>query len=170
MAKLELQVVRDDIPSVICEFSSLNQMMRDAYYRTILKQARAYHILYNGKRIGGCMVKFVLLSDEEYTVADDDSFPACEIPYLVLEKAMRGRGIGRYVLEMLIQEIRAWAENMPVRFLIIEAFANLKDWYHSIGFKKYDRVGKSPAYVNTVSMRMDFADHKTLAEYAEEQM
>ena len=65
MATLKLEVARDDTPSVKCEFDSLNQMMKDAYYRTILKQAKAYHILYNGQIIGGCRVKFVLLCDEE---------------------------------------------------------------------------------------------------------
>ncbi|MBR0282844.1 MAG: GNAT family N-acetyltransferase [Oscillibacter sp.] len=169
MATLELEVVQDDTPSVTCEFPSLNQMMKDAYYRTILKQAKAYHILYNGKRIGGCMVKFVLLCDEEYTVGDDDSFPACEISYLVLDETMRGKRIGRYVLDMLIKETRDWAEKIPIRFLIIEAFANLRNWYEGIGFKTYDRAQKSPAYINTVSMRMDFADREELERYAESQ-
>lgn len=169
MATLKLEVARDDTPSVKCEFDSLNQMMKDAYYRTILKQAKAYHILYNGQIIGGCMVKFVLLCDEEYTAGDDDSFPACEISYLVLKESMRGKGIGRYVLDMLIKETRDWAEQIPIRFLIIEAFANLQNWYERIGFKTYERVGKSPAYINTVSMRMDFADREELERYAESQ-
>ncbi len=178
---LHLKVVEDDTPSVECEYPSLNQMMgMDAYMYTLYKQGLAYHIMYNQEVIGGCMVKLVLIRVK----LDDGTeyqFPACEIPYLVLEESKRGKKvsgtnmtIGEVIMIRLIQQVRAWARRIPIRYVVIEVIEedddkekHLQRWYEEkFRFEKYHRGGKGTEHLGNVSMKLDLAD----ADFRNEQM
>ena len=158
MARLSLEIVRDDTPSAQCEYNHLNQMMKEAYWLTLTRKAKACHILLNGEVIGGCMYRMTELyeeDDEEFTSGIIRSNPVCEILYLVIGKPFRRNGYGRRVLKDLINEIRSVSEFIPIRYIIIEAFSDLVEWYQENGFEKYERNGKGTEYLNTVSMRLD---------------
>ena len=165
MSELKLQIVNDDKIPVECEFESLNQMMRDAYWKTLTKQATAYRILVDGIVIGGCMIQFVRILDEEFD--DDEWYPAIEIAYLVIREDCRKHGIGRSVLAMLVQEIKHLSDRYPIRFLVLEAFQGLESWYEKTGFQKYE-TRTDIQYTHTISMRMDLINRDKVEEYEQQ--
>lgn len=168
MSTLTLRIIENDTRPVMCEFDSLNKMMDDAYLRTILKQAVAYNILVDDVVVGGCMIQYTRIVDDEFDVNGDNCFPAFEIPYLVIRKDMRGYGIGSRVLAILIQRIKRLSSQYPVRYLILEAFQNLEFWYTKYGFLKYDRNNARYPHTVSISMCMDLINRDIVEEYAEQ--
>ncbi|MBQ7680650.1 MAG: hypothetical protein IJT31_00375 [Oscillibacter sp.] len=171
MANLRLKVVENDTPSVECEYPSLNQMMgRDAYLYTLYKQGLAYHIMYNQEIIGGCMVRLIMVR-VKLDDGTEGQFPACEIPYLVLEKSKRGKKvpgtnmtIGEVIMNLLINQIsNNWARKIPIRYVVIEVIEDekkrLQSWYErKFRFLEYRRGGKGTEHLGNVSMMRDLAD------------
>lgn len=158
MAEFRLKAVEDDTPSLVCEYDSLNRMMRDAYLYTFLKQGRAYHIMYDGKIVGGCMIKWALIRVSDN--GTEHPFPACEISYLVIDKNKRRHGLGEQAMKTLLLTVMAWSRKIPIRYVTLEAFNEeyLLKWYKKFGFREYERAGKGSEYLGNISMYMDLAE------------
>lgn len=169
MAQIRLSKMNMDNPpnSVLCGVSSIDNQIRDAYSRTLFKQAVAYNVLVDGNLVGNCMIRLVWLCDEtaEYYVGDSQ-FIALEISYIAIDRRFQRKGIGTRVLQMLLQEARRLSEIWPVRFLVLDAFCEKEDWYTSAGFKRYPKV-RDLRYPGTVPMRIDLIDIAAAEGYAE---
>ena len=109
---------------------SIDALMQQAYPSTLFKQGRAYNILIDDKLIGSCMIRFVSLydTDAEYYVGHKD-YTALEISYLAIDSRIQGHGYGRLVLKQLILLARRIADDLPVRFLVLDAFKDKEEWY-----------------------------------------
>ena len=148
MSKLQLVVIDKDIPAdaISCGEKSIDALMQQAYPSTLFKQGRAYNILIDDKLIGSCMIRFVSLYDKdaEYYVGHKD-YTALEISYLLARRI---------------------ADDLPVRFLVLDAFKDKEEWYTSAGFKIYPKK-KDLRYPGTLPMRMDLIDKKLAENYAQ---
>lgn len=165
MSELRLKIVENDVAFGSCGVESIDELTKDAYVKTLLKQAVAYDILVDGIAVGGCMIKFVTICDEEYC-AGDPMYAALEITYIAIDKRFQRRRIGSQVLSMLILRARDLAKSWPIRFLIIEALRDKERWYVDAGFKEYPRK-EDTRYPDTIPMRMDFIDKDAVERYAE---
>lgn len=169
MSELRLSVMQNDhLPSNFsCGINSIDEQIRGAFCKTLFKQARAYNITVDGHFVGNCMIKLVSLRDEnaEY-YSSDKEFVALEISYLAVDKSLQGHGIGSAVLKRLISEAKSTSEDLPIRFLILDAFKDKEKWYTDSGFSQYPKK-EDLRYPDTVPMRMDFMNIKSVQEYAE---
>lgn len=165
MSELRLVVMSEENSSVSCGVKSIDTLIQGAYAKTIFKQALAYNIMIDDHIIGNCMIRFVRLRDEDVDYYDQDQeFIALEITYLAIDQRVQRHSFGTEVLKMLIARAKQVASELPVRFLVIDAFKDKENWYSSSGFKTYPKVENS-RYPGTVPMRMDLIDRELAEEY-----
>lgn len=167
MSELRLTVMDSNNPAtaVSCGIPTIDSLAKDAYCKTLLKQGLAYNILVDNYPVGSCMIKFVVIEDEEYCV-NNPEYVAYEISYIAINEKFQRHGIGSRVLSRLIREAQKVAEKYPVRFLVINALQDKEDWYFNAGFKRYPKKD-DPRYLGTIPMRMDFLKTEAIDEYSE---
>lgn len=167
MSELRLVVMDKDISAGLsCGVESIDNLIQSAYAKTLFKQGLAYNIMVDTNLVGNCMIKFVHLIDENAEYYEQDhEFIALEISYIAIAQHLQRHGIGSQVLKTLIQWAKKIAAQLPIRFLIIDAFKDKEEWYTNAGFKVYPKV-KDARYPGTVPMRMDLIDLKVAKRYA----
>lgn len=168
MAELRLKVAEKDLNgSISCGVGSIDNLMKEAYYKTLCKQGTAYDILLDDVLVGSCMLKIAILRDENEDYYDaDKEFPVVEISYIAIDSAKQSRRIGTYVLRILISKIRDFSKCMPIRFIVIDAFEEKRKWYEQMGFGEYPKI-KDNRFPNTVPMKMDLIDLEMVNRYVE---
>lgn len=166
MSKVRLVVMDREIPpDFSCGEKSVDNLMQGAYAKTIFKQALAYNIIIDGHLVGNCMIKLVRLVDENAEFYEQDQeFIALEISYLAIKQQLQHQGIGTQVLKILILSAKKMASELPIRFLILDAFKDKEKWYTDAGFRVYPKAEDS-RYPGTVPMRMDLIDLKAAKQY-----
>ena len=166
MSDFRLKVMENDIPSSFtCGEDSIDYLTHEAYNKTLYKQAIAYNIFVDDCLVGNCMLKVARICDEEYYVSDHE-YAALEISYLAIDSRLQKRGFGTNVLHILIRRAREMSNILPIRFLVLDAFADKVDWYKKAGFGEYPKQVDS-RYPGTVAMKMDFIDRRLADAYAE---
>ena len=167
MSELRLAVMnKDDFPDDLsCGVPSIDNLIKDAFAKTLFKQAKAYNIVLDDIIVGSCMIRFVSIEDEEYYVTDH-TYTAIELVYIAIDKRIQRKGIGTKVLNILIRNAKNIADSLPVRFLLLNAFKNREEWYISKGFREYPRI-KDDRYPGTIPMRIDFINLDLAEKYAE---
>ena len=167
MSMLELAQMETDAlpPDFTCGVSSIDYQIKDAYYKCISKQASAYNIIVDGITVGNCMIRIASIEDEEF-MTSDPTYAAIEISYIAVDERIQRHGIGTKVLEMLVVKACKIAAVLPVRFLVLNALPEKREWYEKNGFREYKRV-EDPRYPGTVHMAMDFVDRKKIEDYLE---
>lgn len=168
MSELRLTVMqKEGSPSLSCGVHSIDELIRSSYAKTVFKQALAYNIVVDGYIVGSCMIKFVRLLDEDAEYYEhDQEFIALEISYLAIDHRLQRQGLGTQALKILIANAKKIADFLPVRFLVIDAFKDKKDWYSQSGFRVYPKV-EDLRYPDTIPMRMDLIDRELAEKYTE---
>ena len=171
MSELRLVVMDQDIPpSFSCGVDSIDSLMQSAYPRTIFKQGRTYNIMVDKCLVGNCMIKLVHLIDEtEEYYEHDQGFIALEISYLAIKQQLQHHGIGTQALKILILSAKKMAFELPIRFLILDAFKDKEKWYTEAGFRVYPKA-KDIRYPGTVPMMLDLIDLDAAERYANSYM
>ena len=171
MPKIRLTVMEKDVPieEVSCGVASIDTMQKDAFCRTLYKQALAYNIVSeaDNRVVGSCMIRLVRICDEnqDYYVGNPE-YIALEISYIAINKKDQGRRFGAGALASLILQAKKLSKTLPIRFLIIDAFNDKEKWYVSSGFRKYPKK-EDLRYPGTVPMRMDLIDIEAAKRYTE---
>ena len=172
MSELRLVAMTEDFPSDLlsCGVPTIDNQVRDAYRKTLCKQGLAYNIIVDGFLVGNCMVKLVWLCDEneEYYVTDH-GFIALEISYIAIDTRIQKNGIGKRVLTRLMSDAHQLSKDLPIRFLIIDALDDKKEWYSKAGFEEYPKR-EDLRCLGTIPMRVDFIDKVAVNKYAESQI
>lgn len=162
--QVRLDIISSDINGCIdCGVGSIQAMMVDAYYKTILRQAFSYNIVVNGKIVGNCMIKFGIFKDEDYYCGDPE-YCAMDISYLAIDKKYQGNQYGSAALVMLILHVRNWAKQLPIRCLTLNAFNHLVEWYKKCGFVEYPREN-DVRFPNCTPMMIDLMDKSKVEVY-----
>lgn len=167
MTTLRLAVMnKDDFPAGFsCGVPSIDNLIKDAFAKTLFKQAKAYNIVINNTVVGSCMIRFVSIEDEEFYITDH-TYTAIELVYIAVDKHIQHNGIGTKVLNLLIMNAKRIADNLPVRFLLLNALKDRKKWYIDNGFSEYPRI-EDERYPDTIPMRIDFINADLAEKYAE---
>lgn len=167
MSRLQLAVMKkDDLPvGLSCGVPSIDNLMKDAFAKTLFKQAKAYNIILDNRIVGSCMIRFVSIEDEKFYVTDC-TYTAIELVYIAVDRRVQHNGIGTRVLKLLIMSAKNIADNLPVRFFLLNAFRDRKEWYISNGFREYPRT-EDERYPDTIPMRIDFINLDLAEKYAE---
>ncbi len=167
MSELRLVKMEDDQEIPSCGEASIDSMIQKSFIKTLYKQGLAYNILVDNVLVGNCMIKFVWLEDEDADYYDEHlDFIALEISYLAIDLRFQKHGFGSSALNALIQMAKQISSELPVRFLVINAFEKWVPWYTKAGFAPYPKK-EDPRYPNCVPMRMDLIDMERVAKYTE---
>lgn len=165
MSELRLAAVKEGVRFGSCGVPAIDGLAENAYEKTLFKQVAAYHVVVDNVVVGGCMIRFVTIVDEEYCI-DDSTYAAIEITYIAIEKKFQHHGFGRRALDILVQEAQRISRILPIRFLVLEALQDKKEWYETAGFREYPRK-MDARYPHTVPMCMDFIDKEAVDQYVE---
>ena len=162
MAKLRLVAMDTSIVDFSCGVHSIDEQIKEAYYKTLFKQAVAYNVLYNDTLVGNCMLKLVHLVDSnEDFYCGNPHFTALEISSIAIDEKFQKRGLGTIVLKSLVFRAKKFSDSLPIRYLILDAFMDKEAWYTSAGFSFYPKE-EDMRYPGTVPMKMDFIDRDTV--------
>lgn len=151
-----------------CGNGSINDKIKDGYYTTLLKHGYAYEICLNDMVIGHYMFRIVpLLYDSDYKIGSEiPCYSAIKLEYLAIDQKYQRAGNGTKVLKYIIHMAKQYSEQMPIRFLSIDALTEKVEWYIECGFQMYGQDNRGSESI-TVPMFMDFCDMDTVMEYCQ---
>lgn len=171
MSELRMTIMAEELSngSISCGVQSIDDRIKEAYSRTLCKQAVAYNVLVDDCLVGNCMVRLVWLCDEteEYYVTDKE-YIALEITYIAIDTRYQRKGIGSCVLKRLMLIAESFSKQLPIRFLIIDALDDKKQWYMNAGFKEYPKR-EDLRHIGTIPMRVDLIDKSKIDQYVNSQ-
>lgn len=157
-----------DMKQFDCGNASINDKIRDGYYSTLLKEGYAYEICLDGTTIGHYMLRIVPLEySSDYAIGDERTcFSAVKLEYLAIDRCYQRAGNGTAVLKYIVNAAKKYSEQLPIRFLSLDALSEKTDWYINRGFQLYnpdDQGGED----HTVQMYMDFCDMDAVKTYCD---
>ena len=168
MPSIKLEKIKSDkdIKNIDCGVHSIQEMMKDAYYMTICKQAFAYNIIVNDKIVGNCLVRFRSFQDEEY-YSNDMEYCALDISYLAIDKKDQGKSYGSFALAALIKDALSLSNLCPIRCLTLQALPGLDTLYQKYGFQKCP-AENDPRFPDSTPMIFDFIDPHEIEQYGDQ--
>ena len=165
MSEVRLVMVdKEDVLFETCGVSSIDESAKEAFAKSIFKQAVAYNILVDGTPAGGCMlcIGSIRNQDDDFYVGDT-VFPVVKISYIAVDRKLQGFGIGSRVLNMLIRDIKELSERWPIRYIILDSLPERKDWYKKFGFAIDTNLESKEKFA--VPMKMDLMDREIAEAY-----
>lgn len=148
-----------DLSKFTCNNPSIDKMLVDGYYSTLLKQGFCYEILVRNCIVGYFFYTYILITCNDER---EDSFggslmgcdyPAIHIKFLAIDKKYQCKRIGTHVLRLFIANARKLHKDFPIRFIVIDALKNLCSFYSKLGFQPIDEQDIND---NSSTIRMFF--------------
>lgn len=154
MAKFICPLMEEEAVHFSCANPSIDLLVRESYFVTLLKQAYGHQIRTEDQVVGYYLIHFRSIKnnkinqmlgqpEEEYESSLLDFYIALHIKYLAIDKEWQHRGIGTAVLKGLIDEGVNLSKKYPIRMITIDALAEYYNFYKKIGFQ--DIPGQKPA-------------------------
>lgn len=167
-----------DFDNFDCGNESINRLVKNSLYPTLLDQTRAYKVSIKDYRVGfiALSISHISCENSDASFADffdkDPLYGAILVDYIAVDKKIHQKGIGSTALEYIVEETRKINLFAPIRFVILDALRSKYEWYTKRGFlplNSTDITGCS----ETIRMYLDImtADRKQrLASYVKEQI
>lgn len=173
MGELILSKLKNDVYSFDCGNNSINRLVYESYYATLLRYAYGFKIDYYNNPIGYFMVclrdfEVNMLSERfsDYESILSNKCYSIHIKYIAIDKKFQRHGIGTKIIHTIISEtIKKSDNNLPIRMITLDAIKEKITWYENIGFKKlYDEDDDTLS--STVIMYIDcINDYSIFDEY-----
>lgn len=183
MSKIAYKLLTEDIAvdSFRCDNTSIENQLKDAYYATLLKQGNCYEIIVRNTVVGYFFSTFCTFpynpQDDCYsTTIMDTLFPAVHIRFIAINNKYKGHKLGQVILRLYISIMRRslpnYEQNLPVRFLIIDALKELYGYYLSVGFHAMDEddMNNNEPVIRMIIDLISDSDYKKLQEYIDKQI
>ena len=165
-----------DLDEFDCDNPSINRLVQESLYPTLLDQIQTYKISVQDRRVG-----FIAFSVLKVTCENSDaqfaeyyhsspSYGAILINFIAVDRHVQHKGIGTTALQYIVNETNKLCDFLPIRLLIVDALRSKLEWYEKRGFLPLcssDVKGDS----ETIRMYMDImpeARKKRLASYIED--
>ena len=118
-----------------CGNSSINSYLKDsAFYNHILKINRTKIIENEGKIIAFITLSLIeLLGDED--IEGNIKYFGVYLEYIGVDKKYQKKGIGSFLIDYIFEETYNISEFIGLRYIILDAIKDKKNWYEQIGFK-----------------------------------
>lgn len=161
-----------DLSQFDCDNGSIQNSIKEAYLATLLKQGYAYDVRLGGKVIGHYMIMiapFNYIDEENYhTSYNVNKYAALHLHYLAVDKKYQNtrNKFGTNILKYIVKDAKRISEELPIRFLSIDALRERYQWYLERGFHPYN-----PRDIDnnsdTIKMFIDFIDRSALDHYCD---
>ncbi|MDO4343711.1 MAG: GNAT family N-acetyltransferase [Eubacteriales bacterium] len=171
MAMIEISKLSGEMNnSFDCGNNSINALIVESYYATILQHAYGYTAIVNGQVVGIYMLKFMkivleqgpeCLSDYKSDICNDCF--SVHIKYIAVQVGEQGKGLGRLILKYIITEVMKLCQNWPVRLITLDALKEKYEWYRSIGFVAFNEEDQKDND-STIKMYLDCLLDKELVD------
>lgn len=160
MATIEISKVNSEV-TLDCGNASINSLITESYYTTILQHAYCYIVSYKDRVVGTYMLKFtkIELNICPEDIADyrseicTDCF-SVHIKYIAVDKSYQGKGIGTFIMQYIIKSVMQLCEKWPVRLITLDALKEKYKWYLELGFLPFNEKDIDDDSA-TISMYMD---------------
>ncbi len=160
MATIEISKANSEV-TLDCGNASINSLITESYYTTILQHAYCYIVSYNNEVVGAYMLKFTKIELDicPEDIADyrseicTDCF-SVHIKYIAVDKRYQRNGLGKLILKYIIKSVMQLCEKWPVRLITLDALKEKYEWYLALGFLPFNEkdIDNDSA---TISMYMD---------------
>lgn len=174
--ELEIKKISSDVVlgSFDCGNQSINNLISQSYYPTLLHQGHAFCVHYNGQVIAYYMLSIIAFNIDkcppdvkeylEHSIKNsfNKHFAAVHIQYLAVDKQYQKYGIGTQLLKRIIKSTQALCKQWPIRFITLDALDDKVPWYRKNGFKEFGFGDTDHA----TTMYLDCVSQKDIDDYA----
>lgn len=156
---------KSELQNFDCGNHSINCLIKESYFRHILRQSLTFKVAIKGHRVGFYTVSILRISfdDSDASLAqyydNSPSFGVIKLDYIAVDKRVQKNGIGSTLLVHIVQCAKSLHQQWPIRILVLDALRERINWYSSHGFEPIntaDLCGIS----ETVPMYLDLMPEK----------
>lgn len=166
---LKIEMIKRETEQVSfdCGVPRIQELMRDAFYATLLGQGHAYNVFWDNTQVAQFQISIGYIVDEDYSTSQGSNiFPCIRINYIAVAKEHQNKGIGTCVLNYAVRLVRTASKTIPIRYIVLEAFCDKVPWYRERGFVEFSDEKADPASNGyTIAMFMDLIDKDVIEEY-----
>lgn len=147
MAVFQVSKLQSEISGGVfdCGNPSINSLILDSYYATVLQHAYGYKVSCEGIVIGYYMLKFlkIKLDNCPESISDyrssfcNDCF-SVHIKYIAVDTKFQKQGLGSGMMKYIIKLVFGLCEHWPIRLITLDALKEKYEWYKSLGFLAFD--------------------------------
>lgn len=166
---------RPDLRDFSCGVSTIDNQTKDIYYATCLHQGIAYQIIADNVVCGYIFATpyFIREKDSEYeSETMHNSYPVIYIKFIAIKADFQKHGIGEVALRIFLELARLWHEEVPFRYVVIDALQALVSFYRRLGFTDI-KLAEDSVNDATVWMALDLlteSEQKKLDHYITEEL
>lgn len=173
MGQLVISKLHGDIQkdSFDCGNDSINNMVYESYYPTLLKHAYAFQVKdsITGNVLGYYMIKFrsIKISDcpddiPEYKGSLINDCCALHISYVAVGKKYQRHKIGSNILKAIIKAAKESSNQLPILLITIDALRDKAEWYRHLGFSYFGEQQTREEIQSTVPMYIDCIENRQI--------
>lgn len=173
MGELVVSKLHGDIQkdSFDCGNDSINNMVYQSYYPTLLKHAYAFQVQDSISRnvLGYYMIKFrsIKISNcpddiSEYEGSLVNDCCALHISYVAVGKRYQRHNIGSSILKLIISAAKESSKQLPILLITIDALRDKTEWYEKLGFSYFEAKDTQKEIQSTVPMYIDCIENRQL--------
>ncbi len=145
MEELVYTLVNEEVTEFKCGNASIEKMIENAYFQTLLQHGYAYKFCRKDRTLGYYMVNFkrILLDKCEDAVDGfyDETmkcFYSVHIRFIAVDSKYQGNKIGGTMLNIIVKNIKKLSENWPIRMITLDALKDKYKWYLKNGFLAFN--------------------------------
>ena len=172
MAELVIDRISNDIElnGFSCGNNSIERLIEESYYPTLLKHATAYRVNSKNINYGYYMIRLmnVKLKDlpgdfKEHNCGIFNDCTSLYIKYIAVDSSYQHRGIGTEIVRYIVTYGKEISKSLPIRIIMIDALKDKVGWYKQLGFRSFneDDLKNSDS---TIKMFIDCISDKILIE------
>jgi len=165
MGKIVIQKLKYDVQSgsFDCGNESINRLIQESYFPTLLQYSYAYEVSVSGQVVGYYMIKVKSVKLEkapseirEYESSIVHDCCALHISYVAVDKKYQNKKIGTYILKCIVAQTLNICQKFPITIITLDALKDRYDWYKKRGFVAFDENELEtmettiPMYVNCI--------------------
>lgn len=162
-----------DLTEFTCKNKSIDDLLKDGYYSTLLKQGFCYEIIVRECVVGYFFYTYALVTcneeaeDSQCSSLMDFDYPAIHIKFIAINEKYQRKKIGTNVLKLFIDRAGELHKGFPIRFVVLDALKDLILFYNNLGFQPIDEndIQNTSSTIRMFFDLLDDSERKRLDDY-----
>ena len=145
MASLRFDKLHDEVLGFTCGNGSIDAQIEHAHFLTDNGIAHAYEVTaenigtigYYCLRMREIRHEFLPAEIGDIDIGVPFCFYAVEIKFLAVRKDLQKNRLGTAILQVVIENLKGYHNDVPFRFIYIDALREKIAWYERFGFRHF---------------------------------